>query len=135
MILNKDPSRRDLRTFGAALPVFFALAGLVVGHRAGSTSWSWGVWGAGGALTAAYLFLERVRRPIFVGWSYLVYPIAWTISHLLLLVIYWFVITPIGLLVRLLGNDPLARRFEPSARSYWTPRDNTRQVRRYFQQF
>ncbi len=135
MILNKNPSRRDLVIFGAALPVFFALIGLVLAHRLGAPPLSWFVWGAGALLTAVYFGFSPVRRPIFVGWAYLVYPIGWTISHLLLLVIYWLVVTPIALLLRLLRHDPLARSFEPSASSYWAVREKTTQVKRYFQQF
>ena len=36
------------------------------------------------------------------------------------LFLYLFVF-PMGLIVRLLGRDPMQRTFEPQATSYWTP--------------
>jgi hypothetical protein len=57
------------------------------------------------------------------------------VSHLLLLVVYYLVLTPIGLLMRLIGYDPLQRRFDRSAQSYWTPHDPAADDARYFKQF
>ena len=34
-------------------------------------------------------------RPLYVGWLYAVFPIGWTISHLILAVIYFLILTPI----------------------------------------
>ena len=47
-----------------------------------------------------------------------VFPIGWVVSHLLLGVVYFLVLTPIGLTLRALGRDPLERRFDQSASSY-----------------
>ncbi len=49
-------------------------------------------------------------------------PIGWTISHVPIAALYYLVVTPIGLAMRPFGRDPLARRFDPDAQSYWTPR-------------
>jgi hypothetical protein len=134
-MINKKPTRRDLTVFGLTLPVAFAVAGFVVGRKTGSAILPRLVWGTGGALTTVYFSLSRIRRPIFIFWSYLTYPIGWTVSHILLALIFFIVLTPIGLLVRLRGYDPLERQFDPSAVSYWTPYQKTDDFRRYFQQF
>jgi hypothetical protein len=133
--LNKDPTAKELRTFGLLLPVFFALFGLVVGHRTGSGGAQRAVWGAGAALSGAYLAVVPVRRAVFLGWSYVTYPIGWVVSHLILGFVYFVVITPIGLLVRLFAQDPMQRRRDPSASTYWVRREAERGVRRYFRQF
>ena len=135
MTVVPDPTRRDLAVFGLVLPVAVALAGLVVARRTGSDLPPRLVWGAGGAVAAAYLAVPRLRRPIFVGASRAAYPIGWAVSHLVLLAVFVAVITPIALLVRLIGDDPMARRPDPSAASYWTPRARRGDVQRYFQQF
>ena len=44
---------------------------------------------------------------MFLGWMYAAFPIGWTISHLLLLAVYYFVLTPVGLALRLTGRDPV----------------------------
>jgi hypothetical protein len=80
-------------------------------------------------------------RPVYVAWMAAAYPIGWLLAHLLLAAIYFLLITPIGLVLRLARHDPLARRFDREAQSYWTPRAySTRRPdrtdrERYFSQF
>jgi hypothetical protein len=45
------------------------------------------------------------------------------------------VITPVGLIFRLLGKDPLTRRFDPRASTYWVKHEEPGNVERYFRQF
>jgi hypothetical protein len=49
--------------------------------------------------------------------------------------IFFLVITPIGLMMRACGRDPMQRRFDPAARSYWKRRSPDRDMRSYFRQF
>jgi hypothetical protein len=44
------------------------------------------------------------------------------VSPLALGVLYYGVLTPLGVLMRLAGKDPLRLRREPGAASYWLPR-------------
>jgi hypothetical protein len=62
-------------------------------------------------------------------------PIGWVISHLILLATYYLVFTPVGLLMRLVGYDPLNRRFDRAAKSYWTQHDSGVETARYFKQY
>ena len=50
-------------------------------------------------------------------------------------VLFYGVFTPIGLFFRLIGRDPLHRRFQPEADTYWVARRPATDVRRYFRQF
>jgi len=45
------------------------------------------------------------------------------VNPLVMAVIFFGVITPIAAIVRVRGKDPLHRRFDPQADSYWTPRE------------
>jgi hypothetical protein len=130
----RPPSQRDLFSFGLLLPVFIAFLGIVA-------RWGWNVptvslwiWAGGAAVAAIYWLIPALRRPLYLSWMYAALPIGWTVSHLLLGIIYYIVITPIGVLMKLLGYDPLHRRFDRQARSYWIRRDQTIDPRRYFRQ-
>jgi hypothetical protein len=131
--INRNPSPRELRWFGVMLAVFVAVVGLLF-WRAEATRVATIVWGAGAALTLVFAAAKATRRPIYLGWIYAAYPIGWTVSHLLLGAIYYLVVTPIGLALRLGGRDPLERTFDRSARTYWTPHDPGKDVARYFKQ-
>ena len=83
-------------------------------------------------------------RPVHVAWMAAAFPIGWLLAHLLLAAIYFLLITPIGLILRLARRDPLARRIDREAQSYWTPRadwapraERTERTdrERYFRQF
>jgi Saxitoxin biosynthesis operon protein SxtJ len=135
MRIDRDPGRRELAVFAAVLPVTFALLGLMVGHRLGLSGVRDGLWVTGAVLTAAYLVVPRLRRPLYVGMSRTVYPIGWLLSHVILLAVFLVVVTPVALLLRVLGRDPMHRRFDSSAASYWVPHRPASDPRRYFQQF
>jgi hypothetical protein len=45
------------------------------------------------------------------------------ISPLVLAVLFYGCVTPIGFLMRLAGNDPMRRKLEPAAKSYWITRE------------
>jgi len=133
--INKDPSPRDLFWFGRLLPVFGAAFGLVVGRTSGSMTAAVVIWLLLAAAALAYAALPALRRPFYVGWLRLTYPIGWVIGHLLLAAVFFGVLTPMGLVMRALGRDPLRRRFDRQAASYWVPRAAEPEPERYFRQF
>lgn len=132
---NRHPSPADLRSFGRLLVPFVVLVGGVVRWRTGSTGAAAAVWVVGGLLAAAYLAVPAARRPIFLGWTGVAFPIGWVVSHLVLGAVFYLVFTPIGWLVRRINGDPLQRRFEASRPSYWIERPAGTDVGRYLKQF
>ena len=46
------------------------------------------------------------------------------LTWLLLTLAFYLVFTPFGLVMRILGKDPLHRRFQPDAATYWETRDD-----------
>jgi hypothetical protein len=58
--------------------------------------------------------------------------VGWCVSHVLLVAVYFLVLTPIGFLLRLF-RDPMELRFEREASSYWFPREAV-DSGRYFRQ-
>ena len=133
--LNKNPSPTEIRWFGVMFAVFFGLIGLVARGWWGRPEIAKWIWIVGAVVFVVYYAVRPLQRPIYLGWLYAAYPIGWTISHLLLFVVYFVVITPVGLVLRLFGKDPLERRFDADAESYWTARERVEDPRRYFRQF
>jgi hypothetical protein len=89
------------------------------------------------ALTIGPLGLARPEwiRWFFVGWMIMAFPIGWTVSQVLLAVIFYGLFTPIGVIFKLLGRDPLQRARRPEVKSYWAPKPVPTDLRRYFKQF
>ena len=75
----------------------------------------------------------RLLRPIYVGWMVLAFPIGWTVSQVILAVMFFGLFTPIGLVFRLIGRDPLHRARRPGVESYWTPKPTPADLRTLLQ--
>lgn len=134
--INWYPSDRELRQFaGIWFPVFWiVVAGLVVLRG--------DAWSVAGSMLAGAVAIgivgsiwPRVMRPIFLAWMCAAFPIGWVVSHLLLGAVFYLVIAPLGLVMRLAGRDKLKLQFDPEAKSYWTRRPPTPPASRYFRQF
>lgn len=83
----------------------------------------------------AYYLVPATRLPIIRTWQYVTYPIAFVVSHVLLLVTYFGVFLPVGIVMRLLGHDPLQLK-EDDRDSYWIERPTKpTSTDRYFKQF
>jgi hypothetical protein len=134
--INWDPSRRELRQFaGIWFPAFWAVVGGFVWYHSGELPAAVVlVWAVAAAVSLAGLVNPPWARPVFVAWMKLAYPIAWAVSHLMLAAIYFLVLTPIGLVMRLLGRDPMERRFDRSAQTYWAAHNPCGDTARYFRQ-
>lgn len=132
--INKDPSRRELLFFGAVFPLFFGAIGAVVLYATDSWAVPQVLWGVASAVTVLFFAVKPLRLPIYLGWLYLAFPIGWAVSHALMLVTYYLVLTPLALALRLTGRDALKRRYDTSASSYFVAHPPT-EVSRYFKQF
>lgn len=134
--LNLNPSPKELRIFAAGQVAFFALISFLLWR--GGVIGAIGVWWIVGVSTVvgvSGLARPRAIRPIYAAWMLAVFPIGWTISHLVVAVVFYLVITPIGLVQRLSGRDPLQQTFDPQSRTYWQPRPPSQPTDRYFRQF
>lgn len=54
----------------------------------------------------------------------------WLYTYGILILIYFLVLTPLGLILRLLKKDGLLRTIDPQAQSYWTKRTQSRATKR-----
>ena len=82
-----------------------------------------------------YFVVPPLRRSVYLGWLYAAYPIGFVVSHVILGAIYYLVFTPIGLLLRAAGKDPMQRAFDRNAKTYWVEHDPHADARRYLRQF
>lgn len=113
--------RKELRKFGL---LFALIAGGLGGlsfyhHKVIAYSLLWSL--ASYALVFAVVWPRGVR-PIFLGMMKFGEVMGFVVNHLFLTIAYYLIFTPFGLVMKLLRNDPLHRRF-PEEGSYWRARD------------
>lgn len=111
-----DPNR----SFGLLLGAACAVAA-VFAYRAGRQSdIVWAIVAIAFVLTA--LVVPHVLAPARRGWIKIGYWLGFVINPVVLGAVYCVVFVPFGLLMRLVGRDPMARRFDPAAKTYWVAR-------------
>lgn len=133
--INRDPSRRQLAGFAVAWTVSLGILGWLLPAEPRGVPLRSLLWVLAVVVPAFGLAVPGFLRGAYLASAYAALPIGLVMSYLILGVIYYLVITPTGLILRLFGHDPLARRFDPDRESYWTEREEPDKVDRYFQQF
>ena len=132
--IDWNPNRRFLRQFAVLLVLFFAIVGGIQYYH-GSRQLGMAL-AAGGAVIGLLGFaLPSFMRVVYVIWMAAIYSIGWVVTHVVLAVGFYLVVTPIGVIMKLCRYDPMQRSFDRSAKSYWKPRGQQQTVERYFKQF
>lgn len=136
-----NPSDRQLRQFGVYALVALPLVGWLVLGPTDPMTWKTSQGGAYGLFIALALLggllgwlWPKTLKPAFLTATLLTLPIGMAVGELLLLIIFFGIFTPMGLLFRLLGRDALHRRFDRPASSYWSPKSQPSDVQQYFRQ-
>ncbi len=134
MLFNRDePLSRQSK--GVFVPLIAGLlyAACRLGDSPGTIAVAEAV--AFAALGFSVFFRDRFGNRFYETWSLLFLPLAWCVSTLLLVLVYYGVIAPIGLALRIIGRDPLQREFDREASSYWVKREEPESLDRYFRQY
>lgn len=134
-IIPPWPNRADLREFAKSMVLGFGGLAILLGlllRNAVVAGWLAGI-GGGTALLA--LVLPPVAAPIYMVWHTVTGAIGWVNSRLILGILFYCVFTPVGLILRVIGKDPLVRKAKPDTESYWSDRDRTIDKDRYERQF
>jgi hypothetical protein len=142
--INLTPDARTLRHFG-----FIALFGFGLLALMAWKEWLLFSFGLGAAkipLVGVFSLLAalsgifsivwpRANLATYLGLTLIGYPIGFVLSYLIMGFFFYGMITPIGLVFRLMGRDSMQRRFFPQAKSYWADARPSRPEESYFKQF
>lgn len=117
--IRKAVTPAALRKFGFVMAGAFFVLGLVL-------LWSSSILapyllGVGAAFLAAGALFPRVLAPIERGWMKFAEVLSGVMTVVILTLTFFLVITPIGLLRRVLGKDSLGLKFGRKSASYWVP--------------
>ena len=131
----KQRSFRIEREFGLVVGSVFILLGAWWIYRGKFTSVAYGVLPLGGALVLLGLVWPRSLTYPNKAWMKLAEGLSFVMTRLILAIVFFLIVTPIGVVKRLFGWDPLNRRGGRSA-SYWRPySDRQRDPRHYEKMF
>jgi hypothetical protein len=108
------------RSFGLVFAGLFALLGTSSVYHSGTR---WYYWFPLAALFGVLAYIAPgVLAPLNRLWAKFGHLLHMIISPVLLGILFYLCISPIGFLMRLVGKDPMRRKFEPTTKSYWIAR-------------
>ena len=134
--MNWTPTRRELRQVAVITLIGCAIVGGVLrwyGHPTAATV----VWAIGAVVGPIGLIAPVLVKPVFLVLSIVSWPIGFVVSYVVMAVFYYVIITGTGMIFRLVGRDPLHRKPDPEATTYWQPKvlPGAKNRERYFRQF
>ena len=128
------PDKRELRRFAVAMLVGFSLLGLFAAWRAkeiGNASIL--LWGIGVTLAIA-AFVPKLNRIAYLAVYLPTSIMGYVVSNVILALMFFLVITPLGIILRLMGKDLLQQR-RPKQKEMWTPVKTVKTEDSYYRQF
>ncbi len=133
-LLPIKPTPRVLRQFAGAWLVFFAVFSATALWKRHNVPLSclFSVVALFGIV--GMLIPNAIRLPFIVA-SIVTYPIGWLMSQILLALMFYGVLTPIGFFWRIRGRDPLQLRSEPKQPTFWMKRGPQPPPERYLKPF
>jgi Saxitoxin biosynthesis operon protein SxtJ len=115
--MPNETTNKQLRSFGFTVGGIFALIGfwpLVI--RAEDPRW-WALVVAGCLLLPAVVF-PRSLIWVHKGWMAIGHVLGWINTRIILGIVFYVIVTPIGIFRRWLGKDPMGRQVRPDLDSY-----------------
>ena len=108
---------KHLRSFGLMVGGIFALIGIWPALWRGQPLRLWSLL-LGGLLMGLALIWPRSLTQVYRFWMTVGEVLGWINTRIILGVIFYVLFTPMGLLMRLRGKDPMRRTLTPEAESY-----------------
>jgi hypothetical protein len=118
-----EQSNREMRKFAITMAVALTILGALVFFFGSHPERAYWLGGIGAAFLILGFLLPIVLKPIHVLWMGLALVLGFFMSRLLLTLLYFVILTPIGLIMRLFGKDLLNEKLQPDAESYWIKRE------------
>lgn len=108
------------RSFGLVFAAFFAILGLWPLKTGGDIRlWSLAL---AAAFLAAALACPRLLRPLNLVWFKFGMVLHHVVTPVVMGLLFFLTVTPVGLLMRATGKDPMRLKRDPSASTYWIRR-------------
>lgn len=134
LVFNTEVSRRA-QSLGLSIPLMLMV--VATAERLGAGAWHVAsvLWLAGVIGCVVALVSLKAAGAMYAAWMRAALPLGWTFSQVALGAVFFLVATPIGLVMRALGHDPLDIRPRDPMSSNWRDRGGAAPAERYFRQF
>jgi hypothetical protein len=142
--INWNPTQRELHWFGGLLIVFCGVVAWFVNESTQpfastfppvTSPYSVVIAVTGAVVGVTGLLRPELIRYVYVAWMVAVSPIAFVVSNLIVAVVFYLVVAPIGFAMKFSGRDALNLQRRRDVSSYWVKKKMPEEARRYFRQY
>ena len=114
---------KDLRSFGITLGIIFLIiAGFLIYKE--NESFRLFI-----VISIAFIIfgflIPTSLKPIYISWMSFAIILGWFMTRFILSILFYLIVTPIGLITRVLGKDFLELKKDASNGSYWNQRESS----------
>tara|TARA_B100000073_G_C23624645_1_gene529994 strand:- start:85 stop:495 length:411 start_codon:yes stop_codon:yes gene_type:complete len=132
-IKNIKTDKKSIRSFGVTIGIILLAIAITLFAKNNLFLKSLGI------ISSVFLILGIIApimlKPFYLIWMIFAMILGWIMTRVILSLIFYFIVTPIGIIARLLGEDFLALK-KVSSNSYWNIRDSVEELKQnYTKQF
>lgn len=117
-IIQHQPDKKELRNFGfvtgGITPVVFGLL-LPWLFNHDFPKWPWII---GAVLVIWGLAIPLTLKPVYHVWMTIGLCLGWINTRIILSIMFYLIILPVGVVMRMFGKDPMARKITKNQKSY-----------------
>lgn len=115
---DEPPGKKQLREFGLVTgAIVVGLFGLLLPWLFDRALPVW-PWVVAAVLWVWALLLPASLAPVYRGWLAFGHVLGWINTRIILGIMFYLLFLPVGLVIRLLGKDPMARKIDKSTETY-----------------
>ncbi len=120
-IENIKEEKTDLRKFGVTVGIVILLISASLYFLDKDSFIYFGIIGI--LLLLFGIILPNLLKPLNKVWMTLAIILGWFMSRVILFILYYVIITPIGFFLKLIGKDFLHLKIDKTSQSYWEIRE------------
>lgn len=122
-IKNIKEDKKTLRKFGITVGLVLLAIGVIL-FLSDKSSFTY--FGAIGFLLIFFgIIYPAILKPLNKIWMMLAVVLGWFSSRVILILLFYVVLLPLGFFLRISGKDFLKLRLNKNAKTYWEKRDKT----------
>ncbi|MFA5059021.1 MAG: SxtJ family membrane protein [Candidatus Omnitrophota bacterium] len=121
---NIETEKNEWRRFGISFGVGMLILGGLLFLK--GTHYYLYLWPISVAAFSAAIFCPQALKPVHKVFSFVGTFLGWLLTAVILIFIFYIVMTPIGIILRILGKDTLQIKLKnPNAQSYWITKNTS----------
>ncbi|MCX7876199.1 MAG: SxtJ family membrane protein [Melioribacteraceae bacterium] len=123
-IKNLDVSKKSLRKFGVTIGLIFLIVAIFFHWKNNFQYFQLIFYVIGFALVVSGIFFPDGLKNIYKIWMGFAFALGWFVSRLILIILFYFILTPIGIIAKLFGKEFLDLKFIDEKPTFWIMKKN-----------